>query len=147
MWKPFAIALMAACGNALFVYGQRAAGHSANPFLYMAGAVSTGLVLFVLAALAWQSDGNAAYLAANALSIGLGGAGFFVTFFGFYLLYSNFGASQYALYATLSILTTSLGVGVLIFREQLNAYQIVAMLVAVLSIALWTYGRSAGAGG
>jgi len=146
MWKPLAIAFMAACGNALFVYGQRVAGHSSNPFLYMVGAVTTGAIFFLISALVWQSQDNFGYLAANAMAILLGGVGFFVTFLGFYLLYSGYGASQYALYATLSILTTSLGIGVLVFREQLNIYQIVAMLLAVASIALWTYGRSLGAG-
>ena len=144
MWKPLAIAFMAACGNALFVYGQRVATHSPNPFLYMLGCVSSGLVMFLVATVAWQSAGNLAYVGANAGSIMLGGAGFFITFFGFYLLYSGYGASQYALYATLSILTTSVGVGVFVFREELNLYQIVALLLAIASIALWTYGRNLG---
>ena len=142
MWKPLAIAFMAACGNALFVYGQRIASHSPNPFLYMLGCVASGWLMFLVATLAWQSPGNLAYLSGNASSMLIGGFGFFVTFLGFYLLYSGYGASQYALYATLSILTTSLGIGVFVFREGLNLYQIVAMLLAVASIALWTYGRS-----
>jgi drug/metabolite transporter (DMT)-like permease len=144
MWKPLAIALVAACGNAIFVYGQRVAGHSPNPFLYMLGCVGFGWGLFLIATLAWQSPDNLAYLSSNAGSIALGGIGFFITFLGFYLLYSGFGASQYTLYATLSILTTSLGVGVLVFREPLNSYQVVAMLLAVASIGLWSYGRSIG---
>ena len=142
MWKPLAIAFMAACGNAVFVYGQRIAGQSPNPFLYMLGCVGAGWVMFLLATLAWQSPGNIAYLSGNAGSMLLGGFGFFVTFLGFYLLYSGYGASQYAVYATLSILTTSLGIGVFVFRESLNIYQMVAMVLAVASIALWTYGRS-----
>ena len=146
MWKPLANAFMAACGNALFVYGQRIATHSPNPFLYMLGCVGSGLVLFLVAMLVWQSPGNGTYLVTNAGSMLLGGIGFFVTFIGFYLLYSGYGASQYVLYATLSILTTSLGVGVFVFKEQLNTYQIVAMVLAVASIALWTYGRSLGSG-
>ena len=146
MWKPLAIALFAACGNALFVYGQRAAAPTPNPFLFTFGATGSGVALLLLATLAWQTDGNTAYLATNALNIGLGGIGFFVTYLGFYLLFSGYGASQYALYATLAILTTSVGVGVLLFREPLNVYQVVAMAMAVVSIALWTYGRSLGAG-
>jgi drug/metabolite transporter (DMT)-like permease len=146
MWKPIAIAFMAACGNALFVYGQRAAGPSANPFLFTFGATASGVAMLLVATLAWQTEGNAAYLTNNALNVGLGGIGFFVTYLGFFLLFSGYGASQYALYATFAILTTSVGIGVLVFREQLNIYQIVAMLLAVCSIALWTYGRSLGAG-
>ena len=137
---------MAACGNALFVYGQRAASPSANPFLFTLGATASGVMLLFVATLAWQSSGNAAYLADNALNVAFGGIGFFVTYLGFFLLFSRYGASQYALYATLSILTTSIGVGVVVFREQLNLYQAVAMILAIASIALWTYGRSLGAG-
>jgi drug/metabolite transporter (DMT)-like permease len=142
LWKPLAIAFMAACGNALFVYGQRIAGPSGNPFLYMLGCVGCGWLLFLAATLAWQSPGNVSYFIANASAMSLGGFGFFVTFFGFYLLYSGFGASNYALYAVLSILTTSVGVGVLVFREGLNVYQMAAIGLAAAAIVLWTYGRS-----
>ena len=142
--KPLYFALLAALGNALFVYGQRTATPSANPFLFMACAVISGACLFLVAALLWQSPGNVAYAGGNIASILMSGFGFFVTFFGFYLLYSGYGASQYTLYAVLSILTTSLGVGVLVFREPLNAYQMVAMAFAVAAIALWSYGRSYG---
>ncbi len=144
MLKPLAIAFLAACGNALFVYGQRIAGHSPNPFLYMLGAVAGGWLMFLVATIAWQSPGNLAYLSANAISMLLGGVGFFVTFLGFYLLYSGYGASQYALYATISILTTSLGVGVFVFREPLNTYQIIALALAFASVGMWSYGRSLG---
>jgi drug/metabolite transporter (DMT)-like permease len=143
LWKPLVFAFLAACGNALFVYGQRSAGTSANPFLFMLCAVATCGLLFLLAVVTWQTPGNIAYVIANIGPIVLGGIGFFVTFLGFYLLYSNYGASQYALYATLSILTTSLGVGVLVFREPLNLYQAIALVLAVAAIALWTYGRAA----
>lgn len=142
MLKPLLFALLAASGNALFVYGQRGAQHSSNPFVFMLFAVGVCGVLFLTATLAWQSGDALAYAGANAWHILLGGVGFFFTFLGFYLLYSTYGASQYALYAVLSILTTSLGVGVLIYREPLNAYQALAMLLAVAAIALWTYGRA-----
>lgn len=144
--RPFLFALLAACGNAVFVYGQRSAAVSANPFLFMAFAATGGAALFVVASLLWQSPGNANYAVVNLPYLALSAMGFFATFFGFYLLYSNFGASQYALYAALSIVTTSLGVGVFVFREPLNVYQWVSMVLAVAAIALWTYGRSKGIG-
>ena len=110
----------------------------------MLGAVAGGWLMFLVATIAWQSPGNLAYLSANAISMLLGGVGFFVTFLGFYLLYSGYGASQYALYATISILTTSLGVGVFVFREPLNTYQIIALALAFASVGMWSYGRSLG---
>jgi drug/metabolite transporter (DMT)-like permease len=146
MWRPLAIAVLAACGNALFVYGQRVAGPSSNPFLFMAGCISSAALLFLLAAVSWQSPDNMAFASVNAGYMMLGGIGLFITFLGFYLLYSGYGASQYALYAVASILTTSLGVGVLIFREEINRFQIAAILLAIVTIVLWTYGRSVGPG-
>jgi drug/metabolite transporter (DMT)-like permease len=70
------------------------------------------------------------------------GVGFFITFIGFYLLYSQFGAVYYVVYAVLSIISTSLIVGVLIFREPFNAYQGGALILAILAIALFSYGQA-----
>jgi hypothetical protein len=42
--------------------------------------------------------------------------------------------------------STSLGVGVLLYREPMNIWQVVAIGMAIASIALWTYGRSLGSG-
>jgi drug/metabolite transporter (DMT)-like permease len=146
MHRPLLFAFLAACGNAVFVYAQRGALPSSNPFLFMMYVVVAGAVLFSIAAGLWGMDGSLDYVAANARHILLGGAGFFTTYVGFYLLFSGYGAAQYALYATLSILTTSLGVGVLLYREPMNIWQVVAIGLAIASIALWTYGRSLGSG-
>jgi hypothetical protein len=107
MHRPLLFAFLAACGNAVFVYAQRGASPSSNPFLFMMYVVVAGAVLFSIAAGLWGLDGSLDYVAANARHILLGGAGFFTTYVGFYLLFSGYGASQYTLYATLSILTTS----------------------------------------
>ena len=76
------------------------------------------------------------------LSVITSGVGFLITFIGFYLLYSQFGAVYYVVYAVLSIITTSLVVGVLIFREPFNAYQAAALVLAILAIALFSYGQA-----
>jgi len=146
MLRPLLFALFAAVGNALFVYGQRSSAPSHNPFLFMFCAIAVCGCIFLVAVLSWQTPGNMEYIAANLPSILVSSLGFFVTFLGFYLLFSNYGASQYALYAVLAILTTSLGVGVLVFREPLSIYQWIAMALAVVTIALWTYGRTQGTG-
>ncbi len=145
MLKPLAFALLAAFGNALFVFGQRGAAPGANPFAFTLGAVLVCAALFAVAALVYRTSGDPAYVAANGWQIAAGGVGFFVTFVGFFLLYSSFGATYYALYAALSILTTSFGVGVLIYREPLNAYQIAAIVLAIAAVVLFTYGRDRGA--
>jgi drug/metabolite transporter (DMT)-like permease len=142
MLRPLLFAFLAACGNAVFVYAQRGAAPSGNPFLFMLSAVTVCATLFLIATFMWGAVGSAEYVAANAHFVLLGGAGFFVTFVGFYLLYSSYGATQYALYGTLSILTTSLGVGVWLYKEPMNVWQMLAIGLAIASIALWTYGRS-----
>lgn len=146
MLRPFLFALFAAAGNALFVFAQRSAATSANPFLYLACTLTWGCALCVGAMLAWQTQGNVDYLIHNAVHVLLGGAGLFATYLGFYLLFSNYGTSQYALYATLAILTTSFGVGVLVFTEPLHPLQYIAIGLAVGAIALWSYGRTLASG-
>ncbi len=144
MLKPLLFATLAAIGNALYVYGQRGVNPPANPFLFVWGATAVCLILLSAAALTYRSNSEIVYITSNWAMITIGGFGFFLTFVGFFLLYTNYGASQYALYAVISILTTSLGVGVLIFKEDFNIYKIASMLFAVAAIVLFTYGNSKG---
>jgi drug/metabolite transporter (DMT)-like permease len=144
--KPLLFALLAAIGNALFVYGQRGAPQSANPFLFTLGAVAVCFVLFVAAAGYYRDAGDLAYVSANVKNIIISGFGFFITFVGFFLLYTQYGASYYIVYALMAILTTSVGVGVLIYREPFNVYQWLALVLAMAAIALFTYGRGRGLG-
>ena len=55
MSHPLLFALLAAVGNAIYVYGQRGAVVPANPFLFVAGAVTVCLVLFVAASLVYRT--------------------------------------------------------------------------------------------
>jgi len=144
MLKPLLFATLAAVGNAFFVYGQRGVTPSPNPFLFVLGAIVTCLLLFMVAAFIYRSAGDAAYVGANLGMIAFSGLGFFLTFVGFFLLYNNYGAAQYTLYAVISILTTSLGVGVLIYKEDFNIYKVAAMVLAIGAIALFTYGNTKG---
>lgn len=141
MLRAILFAAIAAVGNAVFVFGQRGSEPSKNPFLFSCGAVAVCTVLFIAAAWFAQSGEDTAYLVRNYTKILLSGLGFFITFFGFYLLYSRFGASQYILYAVLSIITTTIGVGVVYFREPFNIYHMGAVILALLAIALYSYGQ------
>ena len=141
MHQVFLYAGMAAIGNAIFVFAQRSAGSTANPFVFMAGAILVCLVLFVAATIIYGGEGRGDYLLANAGPVVLGGVGFFITFVGFFLMYSRVGANSYTVYATLSILTTSVGVGLFIFRENFNAYHIGAIVFAVLAVCCFGYGQ------
>ena len=142
MLKPLLFASLAAFGNALFVYGQRGAAPSANPFLFIFGAVIICAGLFSVATLVFRAGGEAAYLMAQWKVVLISGVGFCLTFVGFFLLYNNYGAAQYTLYAVISILTTSIGVGVLIYKEHFNLYHAAAVALAIAAIALFTYGNS-----
>ena len=141
MYKVFIFAGIAALGNAIFVYGQRSASVSPNPFLYMSGAILVCLLLFLLATLVSGNNEKLEYLSKNSLPVIIGGVGFFITFVGFYLMYSRVGANSYTVYATLSILTTSVGVGLLIFREPFNQYHVIAMGLAILAVCFFGYGQ------
>ena len=145
MMQPLLFATLAAIGNALFVYGQRGASASPNPFLFVCGATALCLTMFLIASFLYRTPGDGNYMTENWGMIVISGVGFFLTFVGFFLLYNNYGASQYSLYAVISILTTSVGVGIIIYREPVNAYQIAGILMAIASIVLFTYGRSKGA--
>ncbi|MEZ5924857.1 MAG: EamA family transporter [Hyphomicrobiaceae bacterium] len=142
MLRPLAFALFAAIGNALFVWAQRGAGKADNPFLFTFAAVVACAILFLPAAFLYRTPGDGGYVADHGFYIAAAGFGFFMTFVGFFLLYSSYGASAYVLYATLSILTTTFVVGVLIYREPFNLYQAAAVLLAMVAIGLYTYGRT-----
>ena len=146
MLKPLLFATLAAVGNALFAYGQRGVTPTANPFLFTFGATAICMVLLSIATIYYRTVGDTVYVSGNLTMMGISGLGFFLTFIGFFLLFTNYGASQYALYASISIVTTTLGVGVLIYREDFNIYKVAAMVLAIAAIVLFTYGNSKTAG-
>ena len=141
MSKIFIFAGIAAIGNAIFVYGQRSATVSPNPYLYMTAAIFVCLIMFIMASLISNNGELFSYLTDNKLPIIIGGVGFFVTFVGFYLMYSRVGANSYVVYACLSIITTSVGVGMVIFREPFNQYHLIAIFFAILAVCSFGYGQ------
>ncbi len=134
------LALLAAGGNALFVYAQKRADLPQNPLLLLAGAA---FVVFVIlgtySAIIGVSD-VAEYARTRGIWMLLTGIGLAVTFVGFHFLFSRFGASYYSLYAALSILTTSVGIGFLVFREPLNGWIAAATGATLIAIALLGIG-------
>ena len=142
MLKPLLFATLAAIGNAIMVYGQRATAPTTNPFFFMFIAIVFCGILFGVSTLISRNGDEGAYLATNWKMMIISGTGFFLTFVGFFLLYNNFGATQYTLYAVISIITTTLCVGVLIFKEDFNFYHATALIIAIIAIALFTYGNA-----
>ncbi|HRJ41180.1 MAG: hypothetical protein KJZ86_24630 [Caldilineaceae bacterium] len=136
------VALLAALGNGLFAYGQRRAEVVANPFLFILSALIVCAVAFGISMPLLPGVDGVAYLRRNWPWALVSGAGFYFTFLGFYFLYSRFGASHYALYAVLSILTTSVLVGIVLMREQVNGFHLAAIGCALLTVVLFAIGQS-----
>ncbi len=134
-------AIIAAVGNALFAYGQTGAEKTKNPFIFIFGAVAVCTILFFVSSLFYNQGKSASYLLINWKYILVSGIGFFITFFGFYLLYSGFGASTYIIYAVVSIITTSIGVGVLCYHEPFNTWHFIALVLSIIAIGCFCYGQ------
>jgi drug/metabolite transporter (DMT)-like permease len=81
----------------------------------------------------WKGNGKAVLLS---------GVGLFLTYLGFNLLYSRSGASQYVLYAVLSIITTTIIVGIFWLKEPVNVFQKVAIAMAIAAVILFSIGQS-----
>ena len=141
IYKVIIFAGLAAIGNAIFVYGQRSSTVSSNPFLFMTGAITLCAIMFIVATLLSDNSATTAYIKQNSWPIVISAIGFFLTFIGFYLMYSRVGAHAYTVYAVLSILTTSVVVGMIIFRESFNAYHVASIGLAVLAVFFYGYGQ------
>jgi drug/metabolite transporter (DMT)-like permease len=139
---PILFASIAAIGNAMFALGQKKSTGMENGLLFVG--LSAGVaVLFALffAPLVGEIEvGNT--LKGNWKAILLSGLGLFLTYFGFNLLYSRFGASQYVLYAVLSIISTTIMVGIFWLKEPVNLYHKVAMAMAIAAVVLFSMGQS-----
>ena len=139
--KILAFALVAAIGNAMFAIGQKKADVAENTlvFIAMAGCFCIGLTM--IAVFIVGSSNYSLAIRQNWHWALLSGSGLFLTYLGFNLLYSRYGASNYIIYAVLSIITTSLVVGVLIFKERFNLYHLGALFSATLTVYLYWLGN------
>jgi len=139
---PLKFALIAAVGNAMFAAGQKKAFQSDNPFTFIALAAIICVFLIVLFAPLFGPPNYSETIKQNGQWAILSGVGLFLTYLGFNLLYSKYGASYYILYAVLSIITTSVIVGVVVFKEIFNLYHWLALLSSIIAIVLFTIGNN-----
>lgn len=142
IYGPLFFALIAAVGNAMFAAGQKKAIAFDNPFTFIALAAMVCVMLTVAAAPLFGQPHYNSVLKANGGWALLSGAGLFLTYLGFNLLYSKYGASNYILYAVLSIITTSIIVGVVMFKESFNVYHWLAFGSSIATVALFALGNS-----
>ncbi len=139
----FLFALIAAVGNALFAAGQKKTSGIDNPLIIVGlSAVVCVVLTFSVIFLLNRNSSMLQIFRVNWIWILMSGFGLFLTYIGFNLLYSRFGASGYIYYAVLSIITTSLIVGVIIFKEQLNIYHIISVGFSIAAIVLFTIGNN-----
>lgn len=133
--------IVAAAGNATFVFGQKKSIPHENPFIFLTYAIILCALLLVIASLFYPLPTFKDYLNSNAKAGLITGCGLFITYMGFYFLYSRFGASYYIIYAVISIATTSILVGVVILKEAFNIYYILSICSAILTIVLFFAGQ------
>lgn len=137
-------AFIGALGNAMFAASQKKAIALGNSLAFL---VISIFVSFILALIVAPFSGPTKYttiIKQSSIWVVVGGIGLFLTFLGFNLLYTNFGTSSYMLYAVMSIITTSIIVSVVIFKEAFNIYHWAAFVGAIVTIVLYTIGNSIG---
>jgi drug/metabolite transporter (DMT)-like permease len=139
---PIVFATIAAVGNAMFALGQRKAAGVENGLLFV-GVSALVAVLFALLCAPFVGAFDVGHtLKGHWHAILLSGLGLFLTYLGFNLLYSRYGASQYVLYAVLSIITTTIVVGILWLQEPVNLYHKIAIGMAIAAVVLFSIGQS-----
>jgi drug/metabolite transporter (DMT)-like permease len=141
IYGPLFFALTAAIGNAMFAAGQKKATAFDNPFTFIALAAIVCVCITIAAAPLFGQPQYSAVAKENGGWAVLSGVGLFLTYLGFNLLYSKFGASNYILYAVLSIITTSIIVGVLMFKETFNIFHWLAFGSSLITVALFAVGN------
>jgi drug/metabolite transporter (DMT)-like permease len=138
---PIVFATIAAIGNAMFALGQKKSNGVENGLLFIGVSASIAVLFaFFFAPLVGTFDvGN--MLRGNLKAVFLSGLGLFLTYLGFNLLYSKYGASQYVLYAVISIITTTIIVGIYWLKEPVNIYHKVAIALAIAAVVLFSIGQ------
>lgn len=126
----------------MFALGQKKSADSPNGLLFVsASALVAFLCSTLLSPLMGEFD-TEQVVKLHWKAILLSGVGLCLTYIGFNLLYSKFGVSQYVLYAVISIITTTLIVGVLWLREPINIFHKMAIALALVAVVLFSIGQS-----
>jgi drug/metabolite transporter (DMT)-like permease len=138
---PVVFALIAAVGNAAFAISQKRAIGISNPLLFIAISAAIATILSVVVSPVFGKWNTSGFSWAQLLVALLGGVGLFLTYLGFNLLYTRYGATSYVLYAVLSIITTTLIVGKLYSKEPWNNFHWAAVFCAFLAVIFFTLAK------
>lgn len=139
---PILFASIAAIGNAMFALGQKKSADFANGILFVGASALVAFLCSVLFSPIMGELDIGILVKLHWKSVLLSGSGLFLTYLGFNLLYTKFGVSQYALYAVISIITTTIIVGILWLREPINKYHVIAIALAVVAVLFFSIGQS-----
>ncbi|WP_448872601.1 EamA family transporter [Desulfobulbus propionicus] len=139
---PIIFATIAAVGNAMFALGQKTSTNAENGLLFVGLSAFVATLFAVIFAPLLGAMNIEHLLKDNWKAVLLSGIGLFLTYLGFNLLYSRYGASQYALYAVISIITTTIIVGVIWLKEPINVYHKAAIALAIIAVVLFSIGQS-----
>lgn len=126
----------------MFALGQKQSSGIENGLLFVAGSALVAFILAITTSPLFGAFSLESMVRDNWKSLLFSGAGLFLTYVGFNLLYAKFGASQYVLYATISIITTTVFVGIILLKEPVNIYHVSAILLAMASVILFSVGQS-----
>jgi drug/metabolite transporter (DMT)-like permease len=143
IFLPLFFALIAAIGNAMFALAQRRSAGERNGLVFVAISALIAAVLALAASPLFGKADLSTLVRTGGRDLLLAGAGLFICYLGFNLMYSRFGISPYILYAMLSILTTTVLVGMLWLKEPVNGYRLASLVLALASVILYSVGQSA----
>ena len=138
---PLVLAFVAAIGNAIVTLGQKKADPFPHPFLF--GGFSLLFASTVLFALSfvYPAQNTGAYIRSNLIWFATAGVGLVLLNIFLYILYRDYGAAYYTLYAVLAIFTTSIALAVWLLNETMNLYYGIALGFAALTIFFFMKGR------
>lgn len=139
---PVLFASIAAIGNAMFALAQKQSSSVENGLLFIGASAVVAFSLSLLCAPFLGPVDIGATLKNHTAPVLLSGIGLFLTYLGFNLLYSRFGASFYVLYAALSIITTTVVIGIVWLNEPVNGFRVAAIALAVAAVVLFSLGSS-----
>lgn len=137
-------AFIAALGNALFVASQKKAVGIDNGLAFIVYAVAIAFVLILMTAPLIGTPNYLYTIKTNPAWVISGGVALCMTYVGFNLLYANYGASYYILFAVMSIITTTIITGVIFFRESLNIFHWSSLFFALVTVTLFSIGSAKG---
>lgn len=140
--RLFLFALFAAIGNAIYAIAMKKASvQNSMMFIGLASFVYV-IVLFLVHALIGVDDTKLSSLIKSDWKwIILCGIGLAITYIGFNMMYGYYGATSYVYYAVLAILTTTVFVGIIMFKEKINIYHVVAIVLAIVTVVLFSIGN------